>query len=380
MVKTDQAAVTAAPGDNRPAPSAAADAASGAYHLNFSPGFAAWLRRHDIGLALSTYELGKVVMLGAPPQGLAASDQGFDMAMALLGTEHGFYLSMKHQVWRFENGLMPGQLYEGCDRLYMPRQCQVTGGVDIHDLAIDRRGRLLAAVTLYNCIADLDHQGSFNPLWRPDFIDGIVGEDRCHLNGFCLKEGRLGYASLIGRSNTADGWRNHRADGGEVIEMATDRIVAGGLSMPHSPRLHAGQLWVLEGGAGWFGRIDLTAGRFERRTWIPGFLRGLRFIGDYAVIGSSRPRHRSGEAAVFTGLPLQDDLSRRGEEAVCGLHVVNLNSGLVEHQLTITGAVQEIYDLAILPQTRIPRLLSPDADEAVQLVFLGPDQSAERTL
>lgn len=343
------------------------------YQLTFSDGFRAWLLQHRIGLAFSTYEAGKVVMLGVGAHGYTASDESFGSAMALLTTQRGFYLSMHHQVWRFENGLADGQVFDGADRLYLPRQCQVTGAVDIHDLEIDRTGRLLAAVTLYNCIASLDHQGSFNPIWRPAFIDGIVSEDRCHLNGFCLKEGRLGYVSLIGPSNHADGWRAHRADSGQVIETATGRVLADGLAMPHSPRLYRNRLWVLEGGAGWLGTVDLEGGGIQRHAWIPGFLRGLRFIGDYALIGSSRPRN-----AVFTGLPLQDVLERRGVAPVCGLHVLNLTTGLVEHSMTITGSVQEIYDLAILPDTEVPRLIGPHTAAAARLIFLGPDDSAEK--
>ncbi len=346
----------------------------GPYHLNFSPGFRGWMLAHKMGLALSTYEAGKVVMLGAGRRDVTASDETFNAAMALLSTEHGFYLSMRHQVWRFENGLQSGQIYQGMDRLYMPRQCQVTGGVDIHDLAIDHDERLLAVVTLYNCIASLDHQGSFNPVWRPQFIDSIVNEDRCHLNGFCLEDGRLAYATLIGPSNEKDGWRAHRADGGQVIDLRTHEIVADRLAMPHSPRLyrnrHQTRLWVLEGGSGWFGWIDLKKKTFERSVWLPGFLRGLRFIGDYAIIGSSRPRNK-----LFTGLPLQDELDRRGAVPICGLYVVNLRTSKIEHQLTVTGSVQEIYDLALLPDSLSPRLIGPNSDDAARLIFLGPDQS-----
>jgi uncharacterized protein (TIGR03032 family) len=343
------------------------------YHLTFSPGLRDWMVRHKAGLAISTYEAGKAVMLGAGRQGFTASDESFDSAMAMMTTDKGFYLSMRHQVWRFENGLSQGQIVNGCDRIYMPRQCQVTGGVDIHDLDVDRQGRLLAAVTLYNCVASLDHQGSFNPLWRPKFIDAIVSQDRCHLNGFCLKDGRLGYVSLIAPSNEANGWRQQRSDGGQIIDARTDEVVAEGLAMPHSPRLNKSRLWVLEGGSGWFGWIDLKKRRFERFLWLPGFLRGLRFIGDYAIIGSSRPRNE-----IFTGLPLQEELRSRSQLPVCGVHVVNLNTAVVEYMITITGSVQEIYDLAILPDTIAPKLIGPSSADAARFVFLGPDMSARR--
>ncbi|MEX1154693.1 TIGR03032 family protein, partial [Parvibaculum sp.] len=248
----------------------------------------------------------------------------------------------------------------------------VTGGVDIHDLAIDRKGRLLAVVTGYNCVASLDMRGSFNPLWRPPFIDRIVGEDRCHLNGFCLDAGVPAYATVIAATNTLGGWRPHRADGGQVIDMRTGKAVAQGLAMPHSPRLYRGKLWLLEAGTGWFGWIDVATGAFNRVTWCPGFVRGLRFIGDYAIVGLSKPRNK-----VFEGLPLEDELKTRGREPVCGIYAINLASGEIEHTISITGSVEELYDVAFLPGARAPLLVGLQGEEARKFVFLGPDSSGK---
>jgi hypothetical protein len=39
-------------------------------------------------------------------------------------------------------------------------------------------------------------------------------------------------------------------------------MVASGLSMPHSPRLHGGKLWVCESGAGTLGIVDPATGRY----------------------------------------------------------------------------------------------------------------------
>ena len=83
------------------------------YHLTFSPGLRDWMVRHKAGLAISTYEAGKAVMLGAGRQGYTASDESFDSAMAMMTTDKGFYLSMRHQVSQ-------GQIVNGCDRIYMP--------------------------------------------------------------------------------------------------------------------------------------------------------------------------------------------------------------------------------------------------------------------
>ncbi|MGB3810790.1 MAG: TIGR03032 family protein [Parvibaculum sp.] len=344
------------------------------FHLNFTPGFQAWLARHDAGLAFSTYTAGKVVMVGrGRADSYAVSERTFDTAMAIATTDDGFMLSMRHQVWRFANSLVPGQLYEGWDRLYLPRQCHVTGAVDVHDLAIDRRERLLAVATGYNCVASLDMRGSFNPIWRPPFIDAIVGEDRCHLNGFCLENGIPAYVTIIGASNVAGGWREHRADGGLVMDMRTGKSVAEGLAMPHSPRLYRGKLWVLEAGTGWFGFVDRQSSAFNKVAWCPGFVRGLRFVGNYAIIGISKPRNK-----VFEGLPLDEELRKRGVEPVCGVYIVNIDTGEIEQRIDITGSVEELYDVIVLPGALAPLLIGLQGDEAKKFVFLGPDTSVRK--
>jgi uncharacterized protein (TIGR03032 family) len=92
-----------------------------------------------------------------------------------------------------------------------------------------------------------------------------------------------------------------------VIDVPSGEIVVRGLSMPHSPRVHRGTLYVVNSGAGEFGRVDLGTGQFEPIAFCPGYARGLAFIGDYAVIGLSGCR----ENRTFQGLPLDDALDGR---------------------------------------------------------------------
>jgi len=341
------------------------------FHATPSPGMIAWMAAQRVTLGFTTYGVGKVVLIGPGRNGsVAVSERSFGRAMALRATETGLYLSTKHQVWQFENGLDEGCVFEGWDRLFMPRSCHVTGAVDVHDIHIDATDRLLVAVTQYNCLAELDSSGSFSPIWRPAFIDAIVNEDRCHLNGFCLEDGAPAYATVIGTSNTNGGWRDMRGDGGQVIDVRTDEVVLGGLSMPHTPRIYRDELYVLEAGAGWFGRVDRKSGRFERLTWCPGFLRGLSFHGDYAVVGMSKPRNE-----VFSGLPLDGELKRRGVEPVCAVYVIRLSDGSIRYKLDITGSVEEIYDTTILPDMVQPLLLGIESEEIAKYIAVGPDRS-----
>lgn len=178
--------------------------------------------------------------------------------------------------------------------------------------------------------------------------------DCCHLNGFCMDEkdgNRLAYATVVGPSDESQGWRAHRTGGGQVWDCRRNRVVCEGLSMPHSPRMHNGKLWVLEAGTGWLGWVDLKASpkeAFRRHAWLPGFARGLRFSpsGDFAVVGLSMPRYE-----VFSDLPLGAELERRGEKPRCGVFVLELETGQPRHAVMVGGAITELYDVAILEGT-----------------------------
>ncbi len=129
--------------------------------------------------------------------------------------------------------------------------------------------------------------------------------------------------------------------------------------MPHSPRLYRDTLWMLPAGTGEFGRIDQATGRFEPVCFLPGFARGLAFIGDHAVIGLSRPR----ENRTFEGLVLNERLEREGVAPKCAICIVNLKTGDLEHRLEIEGVVQELYDVAVLPGITRPMALGFRSDE-----------------
>jgi uncharacterized protein (TIGR03032 family) len=165
----------------------------------------------------------------------------------------------------------------------------------------------------------------------------------------------------------ADGWRDRRANGGIAIDVTTGAIVAQGLSMPHSPRLHDGRLWLLSSGTGEFGHVDPASGRFEPVAFCPGYARGLAFVGDHAVIGLSLAR----ENRTFTGLPLDDALAARDVEPRCGLAIVDLASGDMRHWVRIEGVVRELYDVAVLPGVRRPSAIGFKTDEVNHVISIA---------
>jgi uncharacterized protein (TIGR03032 family) len=318
-----------------------------------SPGLVGWLAEQDVSLAITSYQTGKLFLVGRHPEGRLSG-----------GT---LWLATRYQLWRFENLLPPGENYQGCDRLYIPKVGYTTGDLHIHDVAVEQSGRVVFVATMFGCLATLHERASFTPLWRPPFLSRLIGEDRCHLNGLALDGGRVRYVTVIGASDLYAGWREKRRDGGQALEVPTGRAVVTGLSMPHSPRVHAGRLWLLNSGTGYLGSVPLEGGKFEPLVFCPGYLRGLAFCGHYAVVGLSRPRRDK----TFSGLQLEEELTARGAEPWCGLQVIDLRDGRIAHWLRLEGQVIELYDVVVLPGVRRPTVLGFQTEEIAKLLAVG---------
>jgi uncharacterized protein (TIGR03032 family) len=330
--------------------------------------FVSWLAEQQVSLAFTTYQTGKLFLLGRHPNGqVAITERNFNRCMGLWADDQTLWMSSLYQIWRFENVLRPGELYQGCDRLFVPKTGHTTGDLDVHDVAVDGGGRVIFVATHFGCLATLNERYSFTPLWRPPFLSKLVPEDRCHLNGLAMQDGRPRYVTVVGASDVIDGWRDRRLDGGCVLEVPGGQVVADGLSMPHSPRVHRGRLWVLNSGAGMLGSIDPTTKSFAPLAFCPGYLRGMAFSGDYAVVGLSRPRHDR----TFGGLALEQELARRGAEPRCGLHVIDLRTGDTVHWVRVEGMVTELYDVAVLPGVVRPTVFGFKNDEIRRTISIG---------
>jgi uncharacterized protein (TIGR03032 family) len=341
-----------------------------AFALSGSRGFAAWLAGTGGSLALTTYQAGKLLLLGSEADGaVSLFEREFTrpMGLAVAAGGRGFMLATQHQIYRFDDALPAGGADErGFDAAFVPHVGWVTGSVDAHDVGIGMDGRPVFVSSLYSCIAAVSDSHSFRALWRPPFVSALAPEDRCHLNGMAMADGRPLYATAVASTDARDGWRDRRADGGVVIDVQRDEIVAEGLAMPHSPRLHDGRLWLLNSGAGEFGFVDLAAGRFEAVAFCPGYARGLAFAGNQAIAGLSRPR----ENEAFAGLPLDEALAAHGSAPRCGLAVIDLASGDTVEWAEIEGGINELYDVAFLPGVRRPSAVGFKTDEIKQRISI----------
>lgn len=335
-----------------------------------SRGMGSWLASHSISLAITSYQTGRVYLVGSDPNGrVSFFERIFERAMGIVGNSQRIFLGGLYQLWRFENVLRKNQVIHGAfDKCYVPRNAQTIGDLDIHELGIRKNGKVVFVNTKYSCLAELDMVHSFKAIWKPKFISKLAPEDRCHLNGLAMKDGEPKYVTAVCRSDAVDGWRDRRKDGGVIIDVDTDEIVCEGLSMPHSPRWHNGKLWVLNAGTGYLGWVDFDTKSFVPFTFCPGFLRGLSMIGNVAAVGLSKARN-----GRFSGLELDDELKKRDADAWCGVQIVSLTNGDVLQWIRFEGDISEIFDISFLPGVRNPMMVGLRTAEIRELITFESD-------
>src|SRR6516225_1438882 len=308
-----------------------------AVHTTNFPGL---LRRLGASLLVTTYQAGKLVMVRDEGDHLNTHFRAFQAPMGMALADDRLAVGTKIQVWQFvdvpavTSKLDPPGRHDAC---FLPRSSHVTGNIQIHEMAWGAGNELWVVNTRFSCLCTLDGSASFAPRWRPPFVTALEPTDRCHLNGLGMKGGRPRYVTALGETDEPAGWRANKAKGGILMDVASGEVITRGLSMPHSPRWHAGMLWVCESGAGTLGFVHPESGRYRPIVELPGFTRGLDFAGGVAFVGLSQVR----ESAVFSGIPITERLPE--EERTCGVCVVDLASGRMVALLRFDTTVQEIF-------------------------------------
>lgn len=329
-------------------------------NLSFSSALYNFLATRNISLAFTSYQTGNLYILGhGLDKKLALHQVRYPQAMGVVGDGRRIYLASLNQIVRLENVIGPNQLAnERHDKVYVPRNFQTVGAVDLHEIGVRKDGRVVFVNTKYSCLCELSLKHSFKPIWKPTFISKLAAEDRCHLNGLAMKDGEPKYVSAVCKSDVVDGWRDRRDSGGIIIDIETDEIVAEGLSMPHSPRVYDGKLWVANSGSGEIGWIDEKTKKFKPVAFCPGFIRGLSFVDGYAVVTLSKPRYKR-----FDGLELASKLEEKDADPWCGVQIISLSDGSVAHWIRFDGAIQELFDVCVLPGVKDALTVAPHSAE-----------------
>ncbi len=340
--------------------------------FNISGGFAKWLKEANGSLVFTARRLGKVYTVGLDDKDeVVFFERSYPDPTGLSVNNSTLLMADKFRIWRFENALTPNTQhpFDGFDAVYVPEMMYRTGNQDTHEIGLLKNGMIAFASTRMNCVGGCAATHSIAPLWKPSFINNLVYEDRCHLNGLAIEDGAVKYVTALSQTNTFEGWRDVRADGGVLIDVRKGEIILDDLSMPHSPRLHQGNLWLVNSGTGEIGTVDRVNKIFTARAHIPGFARGLQFIGDTAVTSTSKLR----ESKSFQDLPLEAKLKDANQEDQCGLFVFDTLKGDILHSITVENeTIEEIYDVAFVPGVKHMMIGGLHDDLSEQMITVAP--------
>jgi uncharacterized protein (TIGR03032 family) len=333
-----------------------------------SSNFPELLRQLKASMLVSTYQAGKLVIARADGPAINTHYRNFSRPMGMaLSASGALALGTHTEIIEFRNvpdvsaRLDPPHRH---DAVFMPRRGYITGAIDIHEMAYGDGDELWYVNTLFSCLCALDRASSFAPAWRPRFVSEYAAEDRCHLNGLAMRNGKPATLTALGVSNAREGWRENKRDGGVAIDYASGEILAAGLCMPHSPRWHEGKLWLLESGRGALVTLDDETGVRTDIARLPGFLRGLDFAGPFAFVGLCQLR----ETNAFTDIPITED----NRDRQSGVWVVDTRNGQTVALLKFTGGVQEIFAVNLLHGFLYPELIN-EVGDLVATVYALPD-------
>ncbi len=327
------------------------------------------LAQLNISLVVSTYQAGKVVLVRNDGDTINTHFRTFQKPMGMAVHQNRLTIGGSKTVWYLRNmpavaqKLEPPGKHDAC---YLPRRIHITGDIDIHEMAYASNDELWIVNTRFCCLCTLDEAHSFHPRWRPHFVTALAPQDRCHLNGMAMVNGRPKYVTALGETDTPGGWRENKRDGGILMDVETNEILLRGLSMPHSPRWYGDRLWLLESGEGSLAVVDLDAGAWQTVAQLPGYTRGIDFVGPLAFIGLSQVR----ETAIFSGIPIVERL----EERICGVWVVNIQTGQRVAFLRFEEGVQEIFAVQVLRGVRFPEIMEWE-DERLSHSYVLPDEA-----
>ncbi len=331
------------------------------FEVEASEGFAGWLAEHEVSLIFGRAE--NLMVVGRHGDELRVDPVTMPMVGGLAVEGRRLVLSNPYQVWTYDDGLAAGTTTDaGHDAVLLPYRGVVTGGAGIIDIGLLADGSVVMASPRFSCLATTIDGLSFRPLWMPRWVGALRPEERSPVSGVGVRDGVAATVTLFGCGDGEVPWREGRATGGAVVDVVTDEVVANGLAVPTSPRWHDGRLWFTHSGTGELCVID-DDDSVVPVVGLPTLLRGLAFVGPYAVVGGSASR----SDALVEGLPIGDQLAERDARPEQGLWVVDTRSGEVVHRLAIEGTGREIHGVVAYPARR-PQVFGPHDDELQTLV------------
>lgn len=322
-------------------------------HFAYSENAASLLAEVKSTLLISTYLTGNVVSVSQWNGRIVPSFHTFDRPMGMAVNDKGIAVGTRNQIWFLRSASDIAQKLEPTgqyDAGYLARYAHYTGDIRCHEIAwVDKE--LWIVNTLFSCLCSLHPSYHFAPRWQPPFVSALAAEDRCHLNGLAVEDGRPRYVSAMAESDSRNGWRAIKRTSGCLIDVASGTTVARGFTMPHSPRLSQGKLYVLHSGLGQLEMVNPANGKRDVICQLPGYTRGLAISGSYAFVGLSKIRATS----EWDGVPI----AAHPDRLKCGVWVVDLNRGQVACTFEFVSGVDELFDVQLMPGITFPFLSGP---------------------
>ena len=328
------------------------------------------MRKLGYSLALTTYQAGKLAIIYAPgDEHLTVLPRTFDKPMGVDIKGDKMAVATRNELIILENNPLLAKSYPNkpdfYDALFVPRSTNYTGYVDIHDIAFGNDREIWAINTSFSCLCRINGHHNFEPVWKPPFITDLQSEDRCHLNGLTLADGKPRYITALSTSDTPQGWRDTIMEGGILMDVTTNEIILEGLAMPHSPRMYNDELYMVLSASGQLIKVNPETGKSEVIKELDGFCRGLDIAGDYAFVGLSKLRKNS---STFAKLPFAE----KAEKA--GIQVIHLPSGAAVGEFTFQMSVDEIYEVKVMKGMIRPNVLNTQ-NEVHKLALSFPGQA-----
>ncbi|MEM9888215.1 MAG: TIGR03032 family protein [Bacteroidota bacterium] len=327
------------------------------FSCRYAPNLPELLLQLNCTIALTTYQAGKLIFISAVDENnLVQLPRTFAKAMGVALHNDKLAVATKNELVVLKNDPRLATSYPKSpakyDALFMPRITYYTGEVDIHDIDWGVDG-LWGVNTSFSTLCLIDEEFSFVPKWKPHFITELVSEDRCHLNGLAMQNGKPKYVTALGTGNAFQSWREKIATNGVVMDIESNEIVVPNIPMPHSPRLYDGKLFLLTSATGDVVVADPEKGTFGSIINLQGFVRGMARIGDYLFVGLSKLRQNS---STFKHL----DIAKLANEA--GIDVIHIPTASRVAYLRYQASVDEIYDVQILPNILRPGIVNTMGD------------------
>jgi len=241
------------------------------------------------------------------------------------------------------------------DACFITRSAHYTGMINIHDIQWGDEG-LWAVNSSFSCLCTLAPDYSFVPRWKPYFISELAPEDRCHLNGMTLKDGKPAYVTTFSKYDASGLWRKGNKFDGTLMDVETNTILLDGLAMPHSPRWYNDKVYFCNSGHGQVCSYDPISKQTKTIVELQGFTRGMDFFGPIMMVGLSKVRM----ADVTNPAPV----SKLYDETFSGVWLINIEETDKEKQIIgfikFNGNVDQIYDIAVITDSHFPELIEPD--------------------